>query len=134
MNPLIELLTGYGHPTNMYVGVAPIGENGLMLRVRSIAYLATAVRCLDRDRIYRLGMTYCPDVYYTYVACMKQEWQSEILRIMDVPSVRRKNVDSPNLTVRLMSKRFQEEPSISQSEKDEERRLFTAVADRYDRN
>jgi hypothetical protein len=133
MRSLIELLTGYADPKALYVGRAPVGKNGLTIRIRSIIYLATVIRCLDRDRFYRLGMNYCYDVYYAYVNCMKAVWQSEIVRIMDVPSITKKKVELENLTIRLMSRKFQSEPTISQSDKDEELRRFSALTDPYEK-
>lgn len=132
MKDLIELLTGFSDPKTVFRGKAPVGENGLMVRIRSIAYLATAVRCFERERFRKLGMKYAHDVFRTFYSCMRQEWQSEIMRLMDVASIERKKIELENLTVRLMSKRFQQSSDISDSDKAEERRLFTALTDHYD--
>jgi len=124
---LITILTGYTSPTTQYVGVAPLGHNGLSVRVRSIVYFEAAYRSLTFRQTYRLGMLHFYPMFWTWVGTIREAWQSEIMRVMDKPRFGSRE----NLGIRLFHEKFQAEPSIAQAQKDGEMRLYDLLDRRY---
>jgi hypothetical protein len=127
---LITILTGYTAPGTPFVGVAPLGKNGLSVRVRNIVYFESAYRSLTYRQTYRTAMRHFSPMFHTWVGTIQEAWQSEIMRVMDKPRFAKRE----NLGVRLFHEKFQAEPSVTQAQKEDEGRLYGLLHDRYERD
>ena len=124
---LVQLLTGYIKSEVKSVSPNPIGENGLILRVRSLNYLSHLLDELDQPKMNRLLFRQSAILCQTMRVTCHSTFTTEYLQVMDHP----RSKGRENLTVELCHEYFQGCADMTTPAKDREDALFDVLKKKH---